>query len=94
MNNLLPIGTVVSVGSEQNGYMPVVIAGYGGKNSKNKIYDYIGFLFPYGYISRDKVIVFESSLIHEVIHKGYEDENYKEMIPNIKAEINAMKGDQ
>lgn len=94
MNNLLPIGTVVSVGSEQNGYMPVVIAGYGGKNSKNKIYDYIGFLFPYGYISRDKVIVFESSLIHEVIHKGYEDEKYKEMIPNIKAEIDAMKGDQ
>ena len=94
MEALLPIGTVVSIGDEENGYIPVVIAGYGGKNSENKVYDYIGFVFPYGYISRDKIIIFETSLIHEVIQKGYEDEDYKEIIPKIKETIDELKGGQ
>lgn len=94
MDTLLPIGTVVSIGDEKDGYIPVVIAGYGGQNSENKIYDYIGFVFPYGYISRDKIIIFDTSLIHQVLHKGYEDENYKEMIPEVKKTLDEMKGEQ
>jgi len=94
MDNLLPIGTVVSIGDETNGYIPVVIAGYGGQSSEKQIYDYIGFVFPYGYISRDKIIIFENSLIHEVIHKGYEDEDYKEMIPEIKKMLDEKRGGQ
>ena len=94
MDTLLPIGTVVSIGDEKDGYIPIVIAGYGGQNSENIIYDYIGFVFPYGYISRDKIIIFDTSQIHQVLHKGYEDENYKEMIPEVKKTLDEMKGEQ
>lgn len=91
---LLPIGTVVSIGDETNGYLPVVIAGYGGQNDEKKVYDYIGFIFPYGFISRDKIIVFDTKVIHQIIHKGYEDEDYKSVIPGVKNTIDEMKGEQ
>ena len=94
MDSLLPIGTVVSIGDEVNGYLQVVIAGYGGQSPEKQVYDYIGFIYPYGYISRDKIIIFEERLIHEVIHKGYEDEEYKEVIPGIKKVLEEKKGGQ
>ncbi len=92
MDNLLPIGTVVSIGDETKGYVQVVIAGYGGQSADKQVYDYIGFVYPYGFISRDKIIIFESALIHEVLYKGYEDEEYKEVIPGIKKVLDEKKG--
>ena len=94
MENLLPIGSVVSVGDEENGYVPVVIAGYGGQNDEKRVFDYIGFIFPFGYISRDKIIIFDSKRIHEVVQKGYEDEEYKDIISDIKNRIDQVKGGQ
>ena len=92
MDSLLPIGTVVSIGDETNGYVTVVIAGYGGQSADKQVYDYIGFIYPYGFVSRDKIILFETALIHEVMHQGYEDEDYKEVIPGIKKVVDEKKG--
>ena len=66
---LLPIGSVVKL---KKGIKPVMI--YGRKQKRkgsDKIYDYLGCLYPEGHISKQYNIFFMQSNITKVLYKGY-----------------------
>ena len=90
---LLPIGTVVAVGnSETEEVAPIIIVGYAGQGTENRIYDYIGFLYPYGFEDREHVVVFNENRIKKVLYLGYKDKDYEECIPGIMAMIDDARG--
>lgn len=72
MEELLPVGTIVAMGEET---VEVEIAGYAGKG-ENGIYDYIGFVYPYGFMGRDRIIMFNRDKVIRVIHEGYKDDEF------------------
>lgn len=73
--HLLPIGSVVLL---QGGNKPIMI--YGRKqisHNTQKIFDYLGCLYPEGYISEDYHILFNHSDIEQVLFRGFENEDEK-----------------
>ncbi len=72
-NDLLPLGSVVYI---NNGSKQLVIVGYGFKNDKGEMFDYLGFPYPEGFLSKDMNYLFNNSNIREVTFKGYSDEKF------------------
>jgi len=72
-SKLLPIGSVVLLtGSKKR----VMIAGVCQKNASNpeSIWDYAGVLYPEGYLSGDKMFMFNREQIETVYALGYQDQ--------------------
>ncbi|MFX3625541.1 MAG: DUF4176 domain-containing protein [Ectobacillus sp.] len=73
---LLPIGSVVIL---KEGTKKLMI--YGRRQvlaaSKTEIYDYVGCLYPEGYINPDYSYVFNHQDIAAVVFTGYQDEDEK-----------------
>ena len=82
-DKFLPVGTVVLL---SGGKKRVMITGYVavGKETGNKVYDYIGCLYPEGVISSDKNLLFNHNQIEKVYYMGYSDEEQKEFSKNLK----------
>lgn len=77
--NILPIGSVVVL---KNGIW-INIVGVDLNDSENNIYDYAGYIYPYGCINNTEIFLFNTEKIDKVIFKGYSDEkllNYYEDI--------------
>lgn len=79
MNNMekyLPIGTVVIL---KNGKKRIMITGYivQGKETGDKVYDYIGCLYPEGVISSDRNLLFDHDQINQIFYVGYSDDEQK-----------------
>lgn len=72
----LPIGTVVKL---KDADKLLFIAGYRIHSNDNpkKIYDYIGYLYPEGFLSKDKNILFNKEIIEKVFYYGYKNEDYE-----------------
>ena len=71
MMNLLPIGTIVLL---KNGEKKLMI--YGVKQTSiedNKEYDYIGVMYPEGFIGAEHQFLFNNEDIAEVFYEGYKD---------------------
>ncbi len=85
----LPIGTVVML---KNGSKRVMITGFCCANEKaEKIYDYCGCLYPEGYISSDKSLLFDHEQIEKVYYLGLsdqEDKEFKEKLTELVKNIN------
>ena len=66
----LPIGTVVRL---RDGKKNLMIIGFMTDSSQtnNKVYDYIGVLYPEGVLSTDMNFLFDHNQIEEVLFKGY-----------------------
>ncbi len=64
-----PIGTVVVL---KDGTWPLMI--YGRKQIAKKnldmLYDYVGCLYPQGYVDNDYIVFFQHNDIDRVLHKG------------------------
>ncbi len=76
MNNekYLPLGTIVML---NGGKKRVMITGYCCKTkTSEQIYDYTGCLYPEGYISSDKMLVFNHQDIEKIDSFGYIDEEF------------------
>lgn len=71
--NILPIGTVVLL---KDSTKRVMITGFfqRTKDDPEKLWDYAGCLFPEGFISGDKVFVFDHEQIDKIFMVGYQDE--------------------
>ncbi len=85
MKELLPIGSIVLL---EGGEKKVMI--YGRKQLKKdteRIYDYIGCLYPEGNISEEFTYLFNHENIKEVFHEGYSDEEEVEFQKVIKQAI-------
>ena len=86
-NKFLPIGSVVLL---NGGTKSVMITGYLQKTEekKDKVFDYRGCPFPEGVIESSGVALFDKDDINEVIHIGYENEEYDDFINKIDEIIN------
>lgn len=89
---LLPIGTVVLL---QGSKKRVMIMGVCQKTVGNeeKIWDYAGVIFPEGYISSDKVFMFNNSQIERIYMIGYQDEEQFEFKKKVDTLITELRGE-
>lgn len=73
IEGLLPVGSVVML---KEGTHRVMIIGYCQKLISNpeKVYDYVGCLFPEGFISADNNYLFDRDQVETVFHVGYQTE--------------------
>lgn len=69
----LPIGTVVIL---KGGLKKVMISGFlsSSKENTGKVYDYTGCVYPEGFLSSDKFLLFDHEQIEKVFFKGFVDE--------------------
>lgn len=71
IEGLLPVGSVVLL---QQGKHRVMIIGYCQKliSQPEQVYDYVGCLFPEGYINAEQNYLFNREQIDKVYHVGYQ----------------------
>ncbi len=71
LSGLLPIGSVVLLQESTKKVMIVGVCQRGG--SENKIWDYAGVVFPEGFLSSDKLFLFNNEQINQIFAIGYQD---------------------
>ena len=83
----LPIGTVCIL---KNAAKRVMITGYAvkGKESGDKVYDYVGCLYPEGVVNSNQNLLFDHVQIDKIFYMGYIDEEQKELMIKLKEFIN------
>ena len=79
----LPIGSVVML---EGATKRVMITGFIAKGIEtgDKVFDYIGCLYPEGVISSDKNLLFNHENIKTVYYIGYSDTEWKELETKLK----------
>ncbi|UOY92499.1 DUF4176 domain-containing protein [Ectobacillus sp. JY-23] len=85
---LLPIGTVVLL---KEGRKKLMI--YGRlqiQESSQTVFDYIGCLYPEGYLNPDLSFVFNPEDITEVFHLGFDNEE-EQLMQDMIREVKAFK---
>ena len=88
----LPVGTVCLL---QNGSKKVMITGFCVKSpdTEDRVFDYIGCLYPEGVISSDQNLLFDHSQIAQVFYMGYDSDEEKEFKAKLKEVINSAEVD-
>ena len=85
----LPIGSVVLLkGAKKR----IMITGFAAKGAEtgDKMFDYIGCLYPEGVISSDQNLLFNHDQIDEIYYMGYNDKEWKELEVKLKEAIEKM----
>ena len=79
----LPIGSVVLMNGATK---RVMITGYAVKSPEygNKVFDYIGCLYPEGMVSSDKNLLFDHKDIQKIFAIGFTDDEQKQFIEKLK----------
>ena len=91
-NNLLPLGTVVLL---KNATKKLFIAGYGvNDNETKKLFDYIGYSYPEGFIDPKLNFVFNKEDIDKVVYEGYKDKEFDAVDKNITKYINDKRNNK
>jgi hypothetical protein len=87
---LLPLGSVVKLKKAEE---HVMIMGYSHSpiNKKERLYDYAGILYPYGYQNRKAVFLFDREDVEKVFYIGYMDERSKNFMETAEAAIDGLK---
>ena len=82
IESLLPVGSVVIL---KGGVKRLMICGVRQTNNKDgKEYDYIGVLYPEGYLGDEYRYLFNQEDILEVFFRGYEDEERSRFLERLK----------
>ncbi len=94
--DLLPIGTVVTL---QGGVRKIMIIGVKTtmKDNPEVIYDYIGVLYPEGFLGDEGNFMFNHSDINDIIFRGYnnpERENFLNYLDQSYTEDGQPKEEQ
>ena len=81
IKELLPIGSVVAV---KGGLKKVMIIGLlqtiHSEEEEVRTFDYIGVIYPEGFLNLETMILFDHDLITDIVFKGYENLEREEMI--------------
>lgn len=84
--DLLPIGTIVSL---KGGTKDLMITGVKQTNADDNIdYDYIGVMYPEGFMGREYQFLFNHTDIADVVFMGYENKEREEFITKLSAYYN------
>lgn len=86
---VLPIGSVVLL---KNSTKKLMIIGFAqvSANDPDKVYDYVGCVFPEGFIGPDQTFLFDSHQVEKIFALGYQDEeqmSFKTRVDEALAEI-------
>ncbi len=85
----LPVGSVVML---KGATAPLVIIGFAVvEQGKDKIWDYMGALYPMGYISSDKNLLFNRDQIDKVLSEGYSNDDDKNFRVELEKNLVAIK---
>lgn len=83
--DFLPIGSVVKIKKSKKDYM--IIAVYVEDNATKKTYDYCACVFPFGQVSPESNVLFNTDSIEQVIFTGYKNELQEEYYDDINWQI-------
>ena len=79
----LPVGTVVLL---KDGTKRVMITGFAAKSKEtgDKVFDYMGCLYPEGIISSENNLLFNHDQIKDLYYIGYVDDEWKKVEKQLK----------
>ena len=80
ISKLLPIGSVIRVKDANKKMMIVGIL----QRSGDKVYDYVGVLYPEGYMSEKKLFLFNNDDIVDAFYLGYMDVEHQAFRSNVQ----------
>ena len=86
----LPIGSVVLMKEAKK---RIMITGYVAKTAEtgDKIWDYIGCLWPEGTISSDKNLLFDHKDIQQIFAIGYSDDEQKKFMEVLNQQFSSKQ---
>lgn len=85
VRQLHPIGTVVRL---REGEKRLVIIGrFQTLLSTEEVYDYVGCLYPEGYLKPEQSFVFNHDAIAEVVHRGFVDDEEQQFLEKVHAAL-------
>lgn len=89
----LPIGTVVLL---KDAKKRIMITGFvaKGKETNNKIFDYIGCLYPEGVLNSEQNLLFNHDQIKDIYYMGYVDDEWKKVEKKIKEMVETINLDK
>ena len=75
----LPLGSIVKIVGISDFILIIGVH----QISEGETYQYSGCVHPYGYVSAEKLILFNSDVIEEVVFRGYYDDETKEFFEDL-----------
>lgn len=90
ISDLLPIGSIVTLDDFEQKLMIFGILQSNGLEESDQ-YDYIGVPYPMGNMGPGNQFLFQHDDIDEVIHIGYEDEEYTDFISGLEELYSAAR---
>lgn len=92
LKELLPIGSVVLL---KEGTKKLMITGIKpvSEDNPNKIFDYIGVVYPEGYLSNEYNFLFNHNDINDVVFIGYNNPEREDFINLMEKELNKKNSD-
>lgn len=88
----LPNGSVVRLDVEADIEVDFIIVGRLLQNpNNNEIMDYIGVVYPFGFVSEKSFVGFNHDQIIEVLHEGYNDERNSQISEILKQKSEVLK---
>ncbi len=86
MKDYLPVGSVVLL---KNGKKKLMVIGIKQRvpGEEMKEYDYMGLLYPEGYLTKELVYMFDHEDIAEVIFRGYHDAEREQLLETIEKHL-------
>lgn len=89
IKRLLPIGSVVLLKNGIKKLMVIGLVPYD-KDSPDKIYDYIGVLYPEGFLGDETNFLFQHEDINDVIFEGYDNPERKAFLNFLDRAVNEV----
>ena len=92
-DKVLPIGTVVLL---ENAKKRVMILGYQrtAASDETVIYDYCGCMYPEGYVSPERTLLFNHENIDRIYAMGLQNDEYKQFQGQLQQAIKEAYGDK
>lgn len=95
IHGLLPIGSVVLLKESNKKLMIVGLCQKGA--SDGKLWEYVGVVFPEGYLSSDKMFLFNGEQIEQLFAVGFQDTEqlvFKEKIDKVMEQLKGQNNQQ
>lgn len=91
-NELLPIGSVVTL---KGGLKKLMITGIklATEEDTDKYYDYMGVLYPEGFMGMQSGFLFDHKDINDIIFRGYDNPERKDFLDFLESSIDDMQAE-
>ena len=81
INELLPIGSVVLL---EGADKPLMVCGVLQQSTETESYDFIGIIWPEGYIGADSQFFFQHEQIAKTLHTGLDNSHWQDFLGKLQ----------